>query len=443
MLPERVSQLLTAYVDGEVSARQRQAVEQLLKQSPEAQKLHLRLREDAEKLRRLPRRCLGPDFADRVVRTVTERRLHHARRAASSARVALPAWGGIAVAAGVLFCIGIGSYLYFETAQQWEARRAARQSEKEPPAKREQIADLKVTGPEEATPSKPDRRETEEPAPPSDVAQSEPAPAPKPKGPGKDTKSLPGPATELATPNPKIERFKVVDAVVPASLTLRDLDQQKTRDRLREELRREGAFRFEIPCPSSARAIERLKAAFQAHGIHLVIDPELSARFKNRRLKTDFAIYTEGLTGEEMAKILGKIGRDDKQADAKKRGDGLFDKVLILPLTDRKELTNVLGVDPLPPPAKPKAPLGVDIRRPVADGTATQVIESLEGQRAPRPEPGKPIVKAPDRLAVVVPYANGRPRSAPSKEVRQFLDSRKERLPGTIQMFLVVNAGKG
>jgi hypothetical protein len=163
---------------------------------------------------------------------------------------------------------------------------------------------------------------------------------------------------------------------------------------------------------------------------------------KNRRLKTDYALYTEGLSIANLGKILEHLGRADKQAEARKRGDGQFDQVLILSVTadDRKELAALLGVDPLHPlPAKPKTPLGVDIRQPLENGTVAQVSQSLEGQGTPRPEPGKPVaVKPPERLAVVVSYAPVRTKPSTSKEIKQFLDSRKEQRPGTVQLFLVL-----
>jgi hypothetical protein len=95
-------------------------------------------------------------------------------------------------------------------------------------------------------------------------------------------------------------------------------------------------------------------------------------------------------------------------------------------------------------PAKPKTPLGVDIRQPIANGTVAQVSQSLAGQGTPRPEPGKPATsKPPERLALVVPYPPGRPKPGSSKEIKQFLDSRKECPPGTVQVFLVLRGING
>ena len=55
MLPDRDRQLLSAFVDGELSSRQRRHVERLLRRSGEARTLLRRLQEDARELRHLPR----------------------------------------------------------------------------------------------------------------------------------------------------------------------------------------------------------------------------------------------------------------------------------------------------------------------------------------------------------------------------------------------------
>jgi hypothetical protein len=225
------------------------------------------------------------------------------------------------------------------------------------------------------------------------------------------------------------------------NLAVRELDRADHQQRLRRELQPNRGYRLELACLDKGKALDRFQGVLKGEGIRLLVDHEAAVRLKNRRLKTDYAMYIEGLTVEELAKVLGHLGRADQQAESKKRGDGQFEQVLILSLTaaDRKELATLLGVDPLQPlPAKPKAPLGVDIRQPISNGTVAQVSQSLAGEGTPRPEAGKPVGKPAEHLGVLVSYAPVRTKPASSKEIKQFLDSRKERRPGTVQLLLVL-----
>jgi hypothetical protein len=448
MLPDRISQLLTAYVDGELSSRQRRSVEQLLQQSTEARDLVRQLQEDATRLRGLPRAQLAPEFTAQVLRTIATRRLHHSRRQVQPYRPAVPYWASLAAAACVLLIIGVGSFLYFQAAQRWQVDRRA---DKKNPA-----VDPEKDKPVNAAPSPFVAKENEE-SPKSIVGPEQPADpaigivnaenkAPTvPDCPRDDQPKKPGSSTELAVPNPNIKGLEVVKPSLALSLGMRELTQEKKMQQLRKDLLRETAYRLELFCLDNGKALERLQSAFRAQGIRFLIDPEVLMSLKNHKLKGDYALYAEGLTAEELAKVLIHLARDDRQAEAKRRGDGQFDNLLILPMTpaDQKELTALLGVDVLQSESpRPKSPLGVDIRKPVSDGTAAQVIGSLEGQGPQRPEPGKPTAKIPERLAVVVPYHPARLRSVVSREVKQFLDGRKEH-HGNVQLFLVLRGANG
>jgi len=72
MLSDSRCQLLTAFVDGELDARQRQAVERLVKQSPEARSFLARLEKDSNELKGLPRRKAPDTLPDGVMKTISE-----------------------------------------------------------------------------------------------------------------------------------------------------------------------------------------------------------------------------------------------------------------------------------------------------------------------------------------------------------------------------------
>ena len=445
MLPDHLIQLLTVYLDGEASPSQQKAVQGLLERSAAARTLLQQLQEDAQRLRGLPRRRLEADLSDKVLRAIAERRPRHSRRLASLRPY--PAWMGAAVAAGVLLVIGFGSYLYVEVARRLPEEQAHQKGAPAPgqpekrPAADPVVVDVKQPEP---APEKGGPSNEVLPSPPS-FAQAE-GPAPKSPSPRPDAPRPPA-RNEYATPDRRTEGLENVSPGVALNVALWDLDQGPWKDRLRKELRRENSFRMELFCLGNGKARERLSAAFKAAGVRLLIEPEAQARLKNHRVKADYALYTDALTADELAKVLEHLGRADKQAEAKRHGDGQFDRLFLWPVNaaDRKEVNALFGVEPSPaPPAKSRAPLGVDVRKPVSENTAAQVVQSLERPATPRRDSGKAAApKPPERLAVLVPYLPTRPRPPASKEIKQFLDSRKDRPQGTIQLFLVLREMNG
>src|SRR5579884_730079 len=102
MNPDRTGELLTAYLDGELSAREREAVERLLERSPEARAQLQQLQEGANALRALPRHRPRRDLAEPVLHAIVERRLHPGRRRRFAGEVGVPSWFGVGVAAAVM-----------------------------------------------------------------------------------------------------------------------------------------------------------------------------------------------------------------------------------------------------------------------------------------------------------------------------------------------------
>ncbi|HEV3259906.1 MAG TPA: hypothetical protein VG013_23765 [Gemmataceae bacterium] len=456
MLSDRVCQLLTAYVDGELSPRQRQVIERLLARSAEARAMLQQLQEGAGILRGLPRRALGRDLAGPVLRTIAERRLHPARRAALAASPAVPAWTGLAAAAAVLLVVAVGSYFYFAAtlpanrpapSANANQDRHAKQPEKQPAAPQPQVVQSSTdnTPVNPPRPQRPGKIDT-----PAVVKKPEPGPSGhKPKPPisePPDDAML----TDLASPrdpDPKLEVFDKVNLGIALSLPVRTLDHPAAKRRLREKLREDSAYRLELSCLGHGKAFERLQVGLQARGLRLLIDQLARTRLKNPRLKTDYVVYCESLTAVDLAAVLEQLGGEDKKAEAKRHGDGQFDSVVVnqLTKTDHAKLCSLLGVDPilLQPPRR-KTPLGVDIRKPLSDATADQVAQAAAGQGVPRPEPGKPSAKgAQDRLAVVLACNPVRRKPASSREVKMFLDSRKERRPGTVQVLFILRGANG
>jgi hypothetical protein len=117
MLSDHDCELLTAFLDGQLGARQRKAVLRLLHRSSEARELLRQLQEDAHALRGLPRQTLPVDFAAQVMRVAAERGLRPGGPRPVVRPRGLPTWAGLAAAAAVLLAVTAGSYLYFSGMQ--------------------------------------------------------------------------------------------------------------------------------------------------------------------------------------------------------------------------------------------------------------------------------------------------------------------------------------
>src|ERR1700737_74885 len=107
MLSERHLQLLSAYVDGELRQPQRETVERLVEQSPEARNQLQKLRIDAAGIQSLPRKPLNADFTNLIIERIA---LHRPIRAVIPSpqpdRKGVSIWVGFATAAAVLLAVG-------------------------------------------------------------------------------------------------------------------------------------------------------------------------------------------------------------------------------------------------------------------------------------------------------------------------------------------------
>jgi hypothetical protein len=131
MLPEHYCQLLSAYLDGELSPQRRKAVVRLLRKSRQARALFRKLEKDSRRLRALPPSPAPPDLTVPVMNAITERGLRPLPAtppaAATVAASGFPTWAGFAIAASLLIAVATASYLFFSRshnaddnlAQQW------------------------------------------------------------------------------------------------------------------------------------------------------------------------------------------------------------------------------------------------------------------------------------------------------------------------------------
>jgi hypothetical protein len=131
MLAERHLELLTAFVDGELTLRQRNAVLRLLNQSSEARSILQELQQAAHRLRELPRRTLGASFAGQVLQAIADRGLQPAPQQPALRRRKLH-WIGYGAAAALLIAVGIGVYLASHGQRAADTARVAARTEIKP-----------------------------------------------------------------------------------------------------------------------------------------------------------------------------------------------------------------------------------------------------------------------------------------------------------------------
>jgi hypothetical protein len=445
MFTNRLHRLLTAYVDDELSARERKTVQELLRRSAEARALWLQLQSDAEAVRQLPPQKLGDDFSLLVLRQIAGRRLQPGRSFVASVNPPLPFWVGVAAAAAVLVVVGLGSYSYFASVQS-ERNRLADLAKVTPSHEKSPAGSVEKTpapaGPVAVLPSDKSKPSV---APPSKLVRQSPSPAPTATvAKSRDSERSTGAASPgidaLGFPVPEREVFREPDIKVAHFIKTRELDQESGRQQLLDELRKRNAYRVELECPECAPAMDGIRDAFKAQGINFMVDQDAQDRLKLRFKMTNYALYTENVLPEEMVKILQRLNAGERKPGAERRVG--FSKIVVNAMTpeDRQRLSELLGIDAsrLETP-KSTAP-GAYLRKSTTKVDEPVIDLPRKGQGPPLPEPSG-VTKSPERMAMVVAYNPVRPQPT-SREVKLFLDGRKERRAGTMQVLLILREAR-
>jgi hypothetical protein len=443
MLLDRYRQLLTAYVDGELSSRQRRHVSRLLQRSPEARQLLNQLKQDARSLRHLPRPRLPADFSVPVLRTIGERRLTPGQRLIAKGSSA-PAWMGplasYAAAAAVLMLLGAASYLYFAASLTPQEQPQLARTIPEIPSPPSRRAPKPAPSPKE---EKPQTASRDTPRPKLDatsVVKTPPAVQNNDKPKPSRSDKPPTPPKEEAVLTERLEMFQLdrVANTLPVVVKVGDLDREPARKSLLAELDKDNNFRIELPCQHGTKAFERVQKAAAAVRLGLIVEKQAQERIK-LKWRTNYVLYIENVTPAELTRLLRQIGVEDRKLAAGKPAEAQIDRLVLTRLSaqQHKELSTLLGIDPTTTVPAAPGPLGADPRKPLSDATAQQVTQALAGQGTPRPQAGKKAEKPPEQFALVLAYNPVRPAPG-SAEIKRFLESRKPTRPGTIRVLLVL-----
>jgi hypothetical protein len=432
MLSDRLLRLLTAYVDGEATAHQRRVVLRRLRKSPEARSVLKKLQDDANELRQLPVCKLGQDLSQGILERIGSQVVRPIRISAPQVPSAVPRGFGLATAAAVLLALGFGSVYYLKAIRERQPESAV-----VPEAPPGQLAE-KDNKPGDATVKiaqkpKPDEKTSKT------IAQNEEKP---------EQLLMPSPVQDAETvmtapvaPPPGHFEVANIDVMKVAS---RDLLWESPRLQLLERLHKEPAQHIDLYCKQTRTALARMETAFKEQGVYFVLAPDAERPYLFASRDTDYVLFTENVKPEEVLDVLKQVAEQDRRLEARK-GKAQFQDLLVNAVSARDHdlLKKVLGVDPTQlPAAKPTAPLGLDVRKPIAMGAADAIVRNLEGKGGvPRPQPGKPAVKAPERL-VVVGTCNPIHPNPKSSEIKRFLDNRKQRNDDTMQMLMILRQGK-
>jgi anti-sigma factor RsiW len=294
MLSDRHCQLLTAYVDGELTARQRRTVEDLVQHSAEARAFLEDLQSDSAELRGLPPRKAPTTLAEMVLGTLSDvPRLPVRPAVVTQGSGTLSTWLGLAAAACVLMMVGVGTFLLFGL----------------------------LLG------DKVENREVKKdnPQPPQQLPVLDPLLA-----------DLFGGAAERFGAN--------VDAKeVYVSVAVGQLKEAPARERLDKALKKSAAVHVAVPVANSANAVNRLKDAFKKNGITVLMDAATNKNLNKHGKGLSFVLYVENLQADEMARIFEYIGHAEATGLRRAR---TIDVVTIKGMTsdDRHGLSKLLQV---------------------------------------------------------------------------------------------------
>ena len=452
MLPAEQLELITAAVDGELSAPQRRACRRLLKTSPEARTLYRKLKADRDRLRALPRATPPADLRAKIlarianttpapvvtpakpapVATPTKPRLPLAPQPVRRTLRSLPAWVPVAVAASVLLCVTAGSFAFFNGQSKPKTDSAKNPWSDALPAG--QDAQQSVPSPTATHSARPD---------PDAVAKIDVSPVP-PLPPPRSVVPDPiaiAPEPRDITPDligsptlPPIPPFDIVQVHLPFLRAVAELDRDDTRQEFTDELARGAGdpFRLDLFVRDTARGAEVFQNAAKATGLTVFADAATLEKLKKKQV-TSVVIYTESLTAAELTALFAKLCAEDMKFSPR-----VCDSLHATPVvhSDERELKAILGVDV----GLYKRPVGSGIgagqgdrEKPVSASTIDSVTTTLTS----------PSAKAPDKSAVLLTWQTTHPmigRTPPgmSVELKKYLEKRGPRKPNVVPTVIVI-----
>ncbi len=309
MLSDQVTQLLTAFVDGELSQRQRKAVMRVLHKSSEARALLCQLQENAHKVNELPRHKLEPSLVEAVMQAIAEQKAQP-KQSAQPKRVRRRWLPYVTAALAASLVVGVVSIFTWRAFRDQEGAKIG--------------GGVMVKGDDKKS----------EPKPP------EPTPTPRKANPvlaQMVESTFQGFGTTPVPPQPFTARFAELQSV--KGVKLADFACQ---------INREPAVNLDITVKSNPLALARLKDVLKDRGITLVIDQSAAKTLTDKnQAKVEYLVYAENLSPDELTKLMGELSQSYVvgQNNTQRTEASPYQKVTLTPI-DKKKVAKLLGVDP-------------------------------------------------------------------------------------------------
>ncbi len=406
MLKAKYRELVSAYLDGELTPPEKAEALRLIADNPEAGQLHAAFSAIRGSIREA---ALETPIIN--VHSAVLARLNSVRPAVKplpSRRNAF-LWSG--VAASLFAIVGLASFnVFFNPKHDTLANRnKSVNTAILPPSPLTVIEEGDVPSRVVIQPKLPDNKQA--------VELAEVLPPPRPAHSGE------GIVTAPAKPDFDIVRTES-NGRLSLLMSLRDLEKDTANQKLKAELGKDDIIRIDLFCRDLAKSQEQLTAALKSKGLTGHIDGNIAERLKRKNLG-EIIFFSETLSTQEMASLLQQLSKDDANRAAKNKDDALFSSLVVIPhqSADVDRLSRSIGV-PMNQLKLPRKAAVLDPKQSLEANTASKLAQGLK--------PGR-------NQFVAVPYYYGeKGAAAPGKEVKLFMEQRGEAKANAKPLILIL-----
>jgi hypothetical protein len=331
MIGKELQDRIVADVSGDLSPTESEQLFHELLKHPEARQLHIRLQRDRDALRNLPRLTADPALPNRILKLLPKQKpiIQLASKPGTARTFPKNHWVGLALGFSAAILVACAAWSLSDRGRP----TVAVQSSDEP--KPQAVATPKPV--EKPAPELPQSN-----GPEFVLTQPEPAKSPAPK-------TDPNPVTAKKTKeksndvltSPAIVRPLLSEVPKPRiSLPLSAAEFATTagRNSFRSELSRDTDHRLEFFTSDPIRLADELVRFGKSKSLPIVVETLAGDALRRKTPRTQFALYVENWVANDLATQVRQMAQDKR-----------FETMVLAPLaeSDRRELRNLLGQDPL------------------------------------------------------------------------------------------------